>query len=50
MPAYAGRMLWIVVLLVVAGLLAYRFRVPLLARILGQPQSRVERRLNRRKD
>ncbi len=43
-------MLWIILLLVVAGIVAYRFRVPLLARILGQPQSRIERRLNRPKD
>jgi hypothetical protein len=43
-------MLWILVLLVVAAVLAYRFRVPLLARVLGQPQSRIERRLDRRKD
>ncbi|MDI6909430.1 hypothetical protein [Nocardioides sp.] len=43
-------MLWIIVLLVVVAVVAYRFRVPLLAKILGQPESRVERRLNRRKD
>ncbi|GAA5144954.1 hypothetical protein GCM10023340_13430 [Nocardioides marinquilinus] len=40
-----------VVLLVVAALVAaYVFRVPLLAKILGQPRSRIERRLNRRRD
>ncbi|HEY0949150.1 hypothetical protein [Nocardioides sp.] len=43
-------MLWIILLLVVAGIVAYRFRVPLLAKILGQPRSRIERRLERRKD
>ncbi len=43
-------MLWIILLLVVAAVVAYRFRAPLLAKILGQPQSRIERRLNRRKD
>ena len=43
-------MLWIIVLLVVVAVVAYRFRVPLLAKILGQPQSRIERRLQRRKD
>lgn len=43
-------MLWIIVLLVVVAVVAYRFRVPLLAKLLGQPESRVERRLNRRKD
>ena len=39
-----------IVLIVVAAVLAYRFRVPLLARLLGQDKSRVERRLNQRKD
>lgn len=43
-------MLWIILLLVVVAVVAYRFRVPLLAKILGQPQSRIERRLQRRKD
>ncbi|HEX2892950.1 MAG TPA: hypothetical protein VHO29_02985 [Marmoricola sp.] len=40
--------MWFLILLVVvvAAVLAYRFRVPLLARILGQPRSRIERRLN----
>ena len=38
------------VLVVVAAVLAYRFRGPLLAKILGQPQSRIDRQLNRRKD
>ena len=41
-------MLWIL-LIVVALVLAYRFRVPLLAKILGQPQSRIEQQLNRRR-
>lgn len=43
-------MIWIILLLVVVAVVAYRFRVPLLAKILGQPQRRVERRLNRPKD
>jgi F0F1-type ATP synthase membrane subunit b/b' len=43
-------MLWIILLLVVVAVVAYRFRVPLLAKILGQPQSRIERRIERRKD
>jgi hypothetical protein len=30
--------------------LAYRFRVPLLAKLLGQDQARVRRQLDRRKD
>jgi hypothetical protein len=43
-------MFWIILLIVVAAVLAYRFRVPLLAKILGQPQSRIERQLGRKKD
>lgn len=42
-------MFWILVLIVIAGVLAYRFRVPLLAKVLGQDKSRIERRLNQRK-
>jgi hypothetical protein len=41
-------MLWIL-LIVAALVLAYKFRVPLLAKVLGQPESRIERRLNQRK-
>lgn len=39
-----------IVLIVVAAVLAYRLRVPLLAKLLGQDKSRIERRLNQRKD
>jgi hypothetical protein len=42
-------MFWFLVILVVAGVLAYKYRAALLAKILGQPQSRIERRLNQRK-
>lgn len=41
-------MFWIL-LIVVAAVVAYKFRVPLLAKLLGQPQSRIERRLEQRK-
>lgn len=41
-------MLWIL-LIIAAVVVAYKFRVPLLAKVLGQPQSRIERRLNQRK-
>jgi hypothetical protein len=41
---------WIALLVVVVGYVAWRLRVPLLAKILGQPQSRIERRLNQRRD
>ncbi|WP_264674215.1 hypothetical protein [Nocardioides lijunqiniae] len=40
---------FILVALVVVGVVAYRMRVPLLARILGQSEGRVDRQLNRRK-
>ena len=43
-------MFWVIVLIVVAAVLAYRFRAPLLAKLLGQDRSRIERQLNRRKD
>ena len=42
-------MLWIILLVVVVAVLAYRFRVPLLAKLLGQSDERVRRQLNRRK-
>ncbi|GAA1797675.1 hypothetical protein GCM10009795_048940 [Nocardioides hankookensis] len=43
-------MLWVILLVVVVAVLAYRFRAPLLAKILGQDRSRIDRQLNRRKD
>ncbi|WP_263575394.1 hypothetical protein [Nocardioides ganghwensis] len=42
-------MLWIL-LIVVLGVVAYRYRVKLLARILGQPERRIERQLGRKKN
>jgi hypothetical protein len=42
-------MFWFLVILVIAGVVAYKFRVPLLAKLTGQPESRIERRLNQRK-
>ena len=47
--AYDRRMLWIL-LIVVLGVVAYRYRVKLLARILGQPERRIERQLGRKKN
>ena len=40
----------ILLVIVVAAYVVYRFRVPLLAKILGQPRDRIERRLNQRRD
>jgi hypothetical protein len=43
-------MFWVILLVVVvAGFVLWRLRVPLLAKILGQDRSRIERQLNRRK-
>ena len=41
-------MLWVILLVVVAAVLAYRFRVPLLAKLLGQSESRI-RQINRKR-
>jgi hypothetical protein len=43
-------MFWFLVLVVVLAVVAYKFRVPLLAKILGQPESRIQRALDRRKE
>ena len=40
----------IIVALVVAGIVIWRMRVPLLAKVLGQPESRIDRQLNRRRE
>jgi hypothetical protein len=44
--------MWFLFLLlaVVALVVIYKLRVPLLAKILGQPQGRIERRLNQRRN
>jgi hypothetical protein len=43
-------MFWFILLVVVvAVVVVWKLRVPLLAKILGQPQSRIDRQLNRRK-
>jgi hypothetical protein len=42
-------MLWFLILLVVVGVVAYKFRVPLLAKLLGQSESRVSRQIDKRK-
>ncbi|MGZ4456205.1 MAG: hypothetical protein ACXVEJ_02755 [Nocardioides sp.] len=39
----------IVVALVVAAVVVWRMRVPLAARILGQSEGRVQRRIDRRR-
>jgi hypothetical protein len=43
-------MFWIILLvIVVVGFAAWKLRVPLMAKVLGQSQSRIDRQLNRRK-
>jgi hypothetical protein len=42
--------LLILVAVVIAGYVAWKYRVPLLAKVLGQSESRVNRQLNRRRD
>jgi hypothetical protein len=42
-------MFWFILLVVVVGFVAWKLRVPLLAKILGQDRSRIDRQLNRRK-
>jgi len=39
----------IILAVIVVAVVAWRMRVPLLARILGQSESRIDRQLNRRK-
>jgi hypothetical protein len=39
----------IIVAIVVVAVVVYRMRVQLLARVLGQPESRIARQLERRK-
>jgi len=39
----------IIIALIVAAVVAYKMRVPLMAKVLGQSEGRVDRQLNRRK-
>lgn len=42
-------MLWILLFIIVVAVVAYRYRVPLLAKMLGQSNDRVQRAIERRK-
>ena len=42
-------MLWFL-LIVVIGVVAYRYRVKIMARLLGQPERRIERQIGRKKN
>ncbi len=41
--------LLILLLIIVGGVVAYRYRVPLIAKITGQKEARIRRALDRRK-
>jgi hypothetical protein len=41
--------LLIILAVIVAGIVVWRLRVPLLAKVLGQSESRIDRQLNRRR-
>ena len=40
----------IVIGIVVLGVVAYRYRVKILAKVLGQPERRIERQIGRKKN
>ena len=42
--------LFIIIVLVVAAVAAYKYRVKLLSKVLGQSEDRVQRAIDRRKD
>jgi hypothetical protein len=42
-------MIWWLLLVVVVLVVAWKFRVKILAKVLGQSESRMNRQLNRRK-
>jgi len=39
----------ILLVLIVVGFVLWRFRVPIMAKVLGQPQSRIQRQIDERK-
>jgi hypothetical protein len=41
--------LLIILAVVVAGIVVWRLRVPLLAKVLGQPESRIRRQIERKR-
>jgi hypothetical protein len=43
-------MFWVILLvIVVVGLVAWRMRVPIIAKLTGQSRSRIDRQINRRR-
>ncbi len=47
--SYARTMLWFL-LIVVLGVVAYRYRVKIVAKVLGQHERRIERQIGRKKN
>ena len=41
-------MLWFLIIIVL-GFVAWKYRVKLMAKVLGQPESRIQRQIERRK-
>jgi hypothetical protein len=41
--------MWLLLILVL-GVVAYRFRVKIMAKLLGQPERRIERQIGRKKN
>jgi hypothetical protein len=41
---------FILLVLIVGAIAAYKFRVPLIAKLTGQPQHRIQRAIERRKE
>jgi hypothetical protein len=39
----------ILLVLIVVGFVLWRFRVPIMAKVLGQPESRIQRQVDRRR-
>lgn len=42
-------MFWLLLIVVVA-VVAYRYRIKILAKVLGQPERRIERQIGRKKN
>jgi hypothetical protein len=50
-PRKGRPMGWFIFLVLVVGAIAaYKYRVPLIAKLTGQPQHRIQRAIDRRKD
>ncbi|MFZ2501220.1 MAG: hypothetical protein WAW88_00915 [Nocardioides sp.] len=41
--------MWWLLALIIVGVVVFKFRVQILARILGQPESRIQRQIDRKR-